>query len=338
MSGLIWGGIGKGLSDAGETYGKFMMADIMDQRQAAREEAAVARQEKSIEAASERQSARDVALADRQAAAASAAQEKAEALERLRQKIAEEKLDATRERAKKDLVEVATRADAAEFKRDETQINTDTSRLASLSSQIKGKSPSTDAETFKNLIKENPQYREVYRQAGYIDGAGDPGKRALDRLDDESKAAIEIGADQNVINYYKDKRASVLKQIEIQNKQDQFESKLPIDQQNADSRSRTAKAAEVRAAKPSGQGRSSSGNNDVARERSDFTQRERTIRTHIGKAYGDEKTKLQKDLATLQEQRRQFEDRVKGNAAPAPKTPGPRKGVWNPTTGKVEWQ
>jgi hypothetical protein len=233
-SGLIWAGIGKGISDAGDSFGRFMLADIADRRQAAREDAYAARQEKSYEAQAERQAARDAALLDRQDAAAKAAQEKAEALERLKAKLAEEKLEATRTRAKSDLVEIGKRADEAEVKRDAPQLEADTQRLAGLSSQIKGKSPSTTPEQFAELIKQNPQYRDVYRAAGYIEGAGDPGQRALRRIDDESKAAIEIGADQNIINYYKDVRTSVLKQIELQNKQEQFDAKLPIEQQKAE--------------------------------------------------------------------------------------------------------
>lgn len=234
MAGLIWGGIGKGLSDAGETFGRFMLADIADKRQAAREDAYAARQEKSLEAAAERQAARDVALLDRQGAAADAAKEKAEALERLKLKLEEEKLEAKRTRAKEDLVTIGKRADEAEIKRDAPQLEADTKRLAGLSSQIKGKAPSTTPEQFAELIKQNPQYRDIYRKAGYIDGAGDPSQRALQRIDDESKAAIEIGADQNIINYYKDVRASVLKQIELQNKKEIAEDKLPIEQQKAD--------------------------------------------------------------------------------------------------------
>lgn len=233
-SGLIWAGIGKGISDAGDSFGRFMLADIADRRQAAREDAYAARQEKSYEASAERQAARDTALLDRQEAAAKAAQEKAEALERLKAKLAEEKLEATRARAKQDLVDIGKRADEAEARRDAPQLEADTKRLAGLSSQIKGKSPSATQEQFAELIKQNPQYREIYRQAGYIDGAGDPSQRALRRIDDESKAAIEIGADQNIINYYKDVRTSVLKQIELENKQERFEAKLPIDQQKAD--------------------------------------------------------------------------------------------------------
>jgi len=265
MAGLILSGIGKGLSDASDTFGKFMMADIADRRQTAREESALARQEKNllasearqdkqIEAAAERQAARDAALLDRQEAAAKAAQEKAEALENLRAANAATKAEKDiadrRTRAKEDLVEIGKRADEKEAGRDATQLDADTTRLAGLSSRVKGKSPSTDAETFKKLIKENPQYRDVYRQAGYIDGAGDPGQRALLRNDDESKAAIEIGADQNVINYYKDVRASVLRQIEIENKKVVADNKLPIEQQRADAATTRADAATTSANRP----------------------------------------------------------------------------------------
>ena len=308
-SGLIWAGIGKGISDAGDTFTKYMMADIADKRQAAREDAYAARQEKSLEAAAERQAARDVALLDRQEVAAKAAQEKAEALKRLEAKLAEEKLEATRERAKKDLIEIGRRADEAEAKRDASQLEVDTQRLAKLSSQVKGKSPSTTQEGFAELIKQNPQYRDIYRKAGYIDGAGDPGERTLRRLDDESKAAIEIGADQNIINYYKDVRTSVLKQIELQNKQQQFDDKLPIEKQKAD-------AATTNANRPrTGRSGSNSSSPKVRLEAQAET---------IRKAIKDErnpqrKAQLQTDLDNVLKQMREIrgDSNNAPNAAPA---------------------
>ena len=123
------------------------------------------------------------------------------------------------------------------------QLNADTARLAELSKASKGKGPGASPETFAQLIKENPEYRKVYRDAGYISDV-DPNQKALARLDAESKAAIEIGADQNIINYYKDIRAQVLAQIKEQNR-------LPIEQQKAD-------AATANANRPRGNGRGSS--------------------------------------------------------------------------------
>lgn len=308
-SGLIWAGIGKGISDAGDTFTKYMMADIADKRQAQREEYLL-----------ERQTKRDEALLDRQAATAAAAQEKAEALERLKVKLEEEKLNAKRDRAQKDLVAIGKRADEVEATRDAAQLEVDTNRLANLSSQVKGKSPSTTQEGFAELIRQNPQYREIYRRAGYIDGAGDEGQRALRRIDDESKAAIEIGADQNIINYYKDVRTSVLKQIELQNKKEIAEDKLPIEQQRAD-------AATTNANRPrTGRAGSSSSSPKVRLEAQAET---------IRKAIKDErnptrKAQLQSDLDSVLKQMRE----ARGDTNPAP-APAPKPGT--ATTAKKDY-
>jgi len=201
------------------------------------------------------------------------------------------------------LVDISKRADEVEAQRDATQLEADTQRLAGLSSQIKGKSPSTTPEQFAELIKQNPQYRDVYRKAGYIDGAGDPSQRALRRIDDESKAAIEIGADQNIINYYKDVRTSVLKQIELENKQERFEAKLPIDQQRAD-------AATISASRPrTGRGGSNSSSPKVRLEAQAETLR---------KAIKDERDpkrrdQLKQDLDNVLKQMRE----ARGDANPS---------------------
>lgn len=257
MAGLIWGGIGKGISDAGETFGRFMMADIQDRRQAAREEAYATRQEKSLEAAAERQNTRDNALLTRQQQAAADSQTKAEALERLKADLADQKVEDKRVRANKDLVDIKKRADEKESARDQAelsqsgpQLDEDAEQLAGLSKSIKGKGPGATPEKFKQLIKENPEYRKVYRDAGYISDV-DPTKKKLARLEDESMSAIEIGADQNIINYYKDTRNLVLSQIKEQNKQQNQEDRIPIEQQRAD-------AATTAANRPRGTGRTSS--------------------------------------------------------------------------------
>lgn len=57
---------------------------------------------------------------------------------------------------------------------------------------------------------------------------------------------------------------------------------------------------------------------ETMRMRADYTQRERTLRTQISKAFGDEKTTLQSDLAELVAERKAFEDQVSAKKASAP--------------------
>jgi hypothetical protein len=222
-------------------------------------------------------------LFDRQAAAAKAAQEKAEAIEDLRAETAIKKTEKDiadrRTRAKEDLVEIGTRADKAEAGRvegEELQITEAVEKIrannANAPTQMNGKKtlvPSRQASEaeLRELIKNNPQAYDLYEKAGLINkskmiSAEDRTEqgRALRRLDDESKAALEIGADKDIISYYKDKREFVLKQIKTENEKDRYESRLPIEQQKAE-------AATTNANRPrTGRGGSSSSSPKVRLE------------------------------------------------------------------------
>jgi len=337
-SGLIWAGIGKGISDAGDNFTKYMMADIADRRQAAREDAYATRQEKNLEAAAERQSARDSALFDRQAAAAKAAQEKAEALENLRAENAikktEKDITDRRTRAKEDLVEIGTRADKAEAARvegEDLQITGAVEKIRANNAKSppqfnkKGttipQSREASEDEIRKLIKDNPQAYDLYEQAGLINkskmiGAEDRTEqgRALRRLDDESKAALEIGADKDIIQYYKDKREFVLKQIKTENERERYEARIPIEQQKAD-------AATTSANRPrTGRGGSNSSSPKVRLEAQAET---------IRKAIKDERdptrrAQLKTDLDNVLKQMREARGDANPAAAPKPgdKNPG----------------
>lgn len=239
MSGLIWAGIGKGIADAGSTFGNYMAKDIeatrQDEREALREERLLKRQE-----------ALDQLKADREETKA----------ETLKQRVASES------------VQVQARAADAPVRRDAAALGT-------LGAQVAGDSPVMPQEEREALIRENPQYREVYRQAGLI-GADKMDPR-LREADDQSKAALEIGAHSSVIDAYAKQRKDVLDQIRLENTEKrgdqrhteamaaitergrQFDEKKPILQQNADSGTTRAGAAVTSANRPGGSGRSGGG-------------------------------------------------------------------------------
>jgi len=239
MSGLIWAGIGKGIADAGSTFGNYMAKDIeatrLEEREALREERLLKRQE-----------ALDQLKADREEA-------KAEALR----------------------TRVASEAEKVESRAADAPIRRDAAAVGALGAQVAGDSPMMSQEEREALIRENPQYREVYRSAGLI-GADkiDPRLRAAD---DQAQAALEIGAHSSVIDAYSKKRKDVLEQIRLENtekKNDQqynatmaaitergrqADARLPIAQQNADANTTRAGAAVTSANRPRASGGGSGG-------------------------------------------------------------------------------
>jgi hypothetical protein len=241
MSGLIWAGIGRGIADAGQTFGNFMAKDIEDRRRATLE---AIRDERL----SAREEARDIRRVEREAATAEA----------LKKRVAEES------------VQVESRAADAPIRRDAAAV----SRLGA---QVEGESPVMEQSEIEKLIRENPQYREVYRKAGLIgEDKMDPRLRAAE---DQATSALEIGAHSSVIDAYSKKRRDVLEQIRLENaatrseqqhtaqmaaineRGRQFDEKKPILQQTADAKTTSAGAAVTRANRPPSSGGGGSGGN-----------------------------------------------------------------------------
>jgi hypothetical protein len=239
MSGLIWAGIGKGIADAGQTFGAYMAKDIeanrQDEREALREERLLARQE---------------------------------ALDRIKADREEAKAEALKTRVATEAVQVESRAADAPIRRDAAAVS-------KLGSQVAGDSPVMEQSEIEGVIRENPQYREVYRKAGLIgEDKMDPRLRAAE---DQATAALELGAHSSVIDAYAKKRKDVLDQIRLENtekKNDQqftatmaaitergrqADAKLPIEQQNADANTTRAGAAVTNANRPRASGGGSGG-------------------------------------------------------------------------------
>jgi hypothetical protein len=243
MSGLIWAGIGKGIADAGTTFGSYMLKDIESKQLAERE----AQREERLLA---RQAALDQLKADREDA----------------------KVEALKTRVASEAVQVEERAAQAPMRRDAAALGRDTQTLAKSSAQAGEDGDfALSEDQLKGLLQNDPKLRESYAKSGIIGGAiADKMDPRLRSAEDQAQAALELGAHSSVIDAYSKKRRDVLDQIRLENtekkndqqytatmaaitqRRDASEAKLPIAQQNAD-------ANTTRANKPPSSGGGSGG-------------------------------------------------------------------------------
>jgi hypothetical protein len=116
-------------------------------------------------------------------------------------------------------------------------------------SNIAGDSPAMDPAEFANILKDNPEYEQVYRKAGLVKDAMDP---RAQRATDEYDAALAAGASSatlqglekaksNVLALIREERADKrederARQFDIaeERRDKQFQASLGVRQQNAD--------------------------------------------------------------------------------------------------------
>lgn len=306
MSGLIWSGIGQGIAGAGQAFASSMFKDIEYQRQLEaeqrREEFALKRLEEAARINSEREEA------------------KAEAL---KQRVARESAD------------VAKTAAERGAKREAEYAGQDLSRLIAANPEMGSE------EDYKKMLAD-PRKREAYEKAGLIEKRMDP---RLQRADDEVQSALESGAHSSVIEAYSKKRTAVLDQIKQEfaekKEENRYQEGLRRDdrlnaqlEQNAKYQNAMAEAAGKRADAATTSAAAATANAQANQTRAnasttvrgteyrtadDFTRRERTLRTQIGKAFGEEKKTLQGELDELLDARKNWEaGRSSGTAAPRP--------------------
>lgn len=304
MSGLIFAGIGKGIADAGATFGNYMAKDIeatrLEEREALREERLLARQ-----------AALDQLKADRE----------------------EAKTEALKTRIATESVEVESRAAEAPKRRESAALGRDAQALAKSSAQAEADGDiALSEEQLKSLIESDPKLRESYAKSGIIGGAiqdkMDPRLRAAE---DRAQAALEIGAQSSVIDAYAKQRKDVLDQIRLENSEKkndqqftatmaaitergrQADAKLPIAQQNAD-------ANTTRANRPPSSG-GSGGSLDLRGLQTEATAASRAVTAArlsrdkqqdvVNKSFGEDKTTAK---AALAEANKKLAD-AEGNAA-----------------------
>lgn len=247
MSGLILGGIGKGIADAGANIANMMYRGIEADRQDARDEEKERR------------------LMMRQ-----------EALERLKESMLEE-------RAQKDAakaLEVDKRANEISQRRATGALDklAESSAMAGEQGDI-----ALSKEQLQGFVGKDPALARQYRGMGLID-QNMPLTRNEERIqsaEDQIQAARELGAGSNLLKSYQDSKKTVLDSIREENKEKrdeqrhsesmaqqarlskqfetsegrratEFKALLPIRQQTADAGTTKAGAAVTQANKPSG--------------------------------------------------------------------------------------
>ena len=218
-SGLIWAGIGKGISDAGTTYGNMMFK------------------------------AAESELADQRA------MQRAEALERLKDQIAEERAQRDADiysRAQIRAGEIATTRKAE-------QLDAESGKLAANAQNIAGDSPAMSQEDMKRHLESlNPAERKALEGTGLVGRAASPLRQELQTYDDTISAARELGGSSTLVKSLQDAKKERLAEIKAEfkeqgDREEREQNRRRLDQQDrrldqmAEYQGRMAGAAERRA-------------------------------------------------------------------------------------------
>jgi uncharacterized protein YdcH (DUF465 family) len=181
MGGLIWSGIGQGITNAGQTVGGMMMKDIEYQRQLEaeqrKEDNFIRRQEES---------------------------------QRIRDEAAEVKAEALQQR----VIKETTAAQAAGAEVPSARM---AGQLKTVQGQIAGDSPVMSKAELQQLIKDNPQYNKIYEEAGYVTEKNE----SLERAEGAIASAMAAGASSTTIGNLQKQRTAVLDEIKQEFKEKQ---------------------------------------------------------------------------------------------------------------------
>jgi len=194
MSGLIWAGIGKGIADAGTTFGSYMLKDIEDQRR--REEE------------------------DRREANAI---KRAEEAERIRAEREEKKAEALKQRVTTETAQVEQRATQMGTERRTARMDSDATRLGEMSAKAGEQGDiALSKEQMLDLIRKDPALRESYRKSGLIEGAPESTRDSrIIAAEDRVTAAMGIGAHSSVLDAYTKAKADTLREVAEENREKQ---------------------------------------------------------------------------------------------------------------------
>lgn len=238
MAGIIGSALGDSIAKAGSAFGNYYtgLADMGFKRLMSEEQDA--RLDKRAEAADQRAAAR------------------AEALERLKEQLIEERAQRDAEKA----VQVTERAGTIANTREAGAFD----RLAASSAEAGEQGDiALSREQLQSISKGNPSIGKQYRDMGLI-SSNMPLTRNEQRLqnaEDEIQAARELGAGSTLLKSYQDTKRSVLDEIRLENadrvaeqrhqatlaaigeRGRQFDEKKPILQQQADAGTTRANAA-----------------------------------------------------------------------------------------------
>lgn len=274
MSGLIWAGIGKGLADAGATFGQYMVRDIEDRRRQEAEDRREAQALKRLEEAdrikSERDVAREEALQQRVIKDAAAARARGQEIGRAREAAAYDKLAESSARAGEE----------------------------------------GDIALTKDQLRDlPPELKRQYQSMGLINEKLPltAEQRRLQAAQDDLTGAMEMGAHSSVIKGFQEIRKGVLDEIREENRNTrereesrrrderfeasearrdrEFKAMMPIRKQNAD-------ANTTRAERPA-----AAGGGDVKSAPTErLTTQAETLRKAAKEATGERKRNLEREL------------------------------------------
>ena len=311
-SGLIWAGLGKGIADAGATFGNAMMKSAEDEYKLQRElKLEELREQRKLEREERDKKAR-IDEADRAS------------------KMADEMGAARRATGLNGLIASSIRAG------EEGDTAPSPEALRSLL-----KSDPALAKQYQDMglidpsmpltrNQERMQRAEDEYAAGIKIGAH---SSVLEALDKKRTRVLDEIKEENREERERRKAANdERKTDELGRKTDALIEYLG---KKGDAAQTTAGAAVTRAGAAvtnANRPRQSAADTSDLRTLSDFTQRERTLRGQMRFAYGENRDKLQVELDDLLDKRRQFEARRSGgDAAPAP-APAPRPAASAPKT------
>lgn len=201
-SGLIWAGVGKGIADAGATYGNMMFK------------------------------AAESELADQRSLL------KAQALKRFEEDLKEEaaKRDADiYSRAQTRAGEIATTRQAQ-------QLETDSSKLAANTQNIAGEAPAmTQDEMKRHLESLNPAERKALEGTGLVSKAMSPMRQELQGYDDTITAARELGGSSTLVKSLQDAKKERLAEIKAEFKEQGEKEERELNRQREDRRDRESR-------------------------------------------------------------------------------------------------
>jgi hypothetical protein len=323
MSGLIWAGIGKGIADAGTTFGSYMLKDIEDQRRREDEER---REANAIK--------------------------RAEEAERIRAEREEKKAETLKQRVTTETAQVEQRATQIGTERRTARLDSDATRLGEMSAKADEQGDTAlSKEQMLDLIRKDPALRESYRKSGLIEGAAESTRDSrLIAAEDRVTAAMGIGAHSSVLDAYTKAKADTLREVAEENREKQraaaqAATDLRLDQQGrktdaliqylgvkggvAERNAETAEEREKRLAKGGGGKGGATTLREAPVER--LTTQAETLRKAAKEATGDRKKSLETELdQVLAELRRRRESGgASPTAAPAPRPSSTTKNYSN---------
>jgi hypothetical protein len=267
MGGLIWSGIGQGIANAGQTIGGMMMKDIEYQRQLEaeqrKEDNFIRRQEES---------------------------------QRIRDEAAEVKAEALQQR----VIKETTAAQAAGAEVPSARM---AGQLKTVQGQIAGESPAMSEAELQQLIKDNPQYKKIYEEAGYVTKKDERRERAEGAI----LSAMAAGAHSTTKKDLEAQRVAVIKEIDQEFKErkdaadraetnrrlDQTDERLGILGKNSETMARNAATAENRASKESSK-------RDARETTMDLSRKLDVARDALAEKLGVSTNNLNEELARLQ--------------------------------------